>query len=375
MYNIKKKISYYLSIFVPFIMILGIIISSLMIFTDINRYGFIITLSKKIFSGIIIFCLIIYRISYKWRLKAREQYESSMSNSKKMRYYKLSAKERLKIDKNILYNDEKLLSTKYINSITKKGSSTPEKDLNKMVGLYGIKTEIEKLAAKLEYEKQTKSFSESNHMCFFGPPGTGKTTCAKIITGFLFKLKYIKKNNYIEINGSELRGNSLYETTAKVSKIIKSAYGGVLFIDEAYAMMNNIGNNQEIIATIVKEMEDNKDKFILILAGYTNEMRKLINSNPGLQSRIKYFFNFPNYTTEELKQIFFNMSIEKGFFVSLQTLDAFEYKIVEAKKDNNFGNARTVRNILEDAIGEHAYNLKVGNIEKNVKNKDRKSVV
>ena len=183
---------------------------------------------------------------------------------------------------------------------------------------------------------------------------THNTTVARIMTGLLYKYKYIPQNKCIEIDGNFLKAGT--QTATKTELVIRQAYGGVLFVDEAYALMEGDNYGKEAIATMIKRMEDNRNRFVLILAGYTEEMKKLIAFNPGFQSRIKDFLEFPDFTTEELKQIFTEMANSNGLVVSSEALDNFATRIEAEKKQNHFGNARTVRNILDESIDKHALN-------------------
>jgi hypothetical protein len=156
-------------------------------------------------------------------------------------------------------------------------------------------------------------------------------------------------------------GNFLADDYAslKTEMLVQKAFGGVLFIDEAYSLLNNL-SGQEAIATLIKQMEDNKDKFVLILAGYEDEMKALIEANPGFLSRIKEYFYFKGYNEEELNHIFLEMAIEVGLTVSAAAQNTFKDYMTESMKDYHFGNARTVRNVLDSCINKHSLNLKKG---------------
>ena len=166
----------------------------------------------------------------------------------------------------------------------------------------------------------------------------------RIITGFLYKFGYIRKNQYIEVDGNFFNGSSYGESTKRVTYILGQATGGVLFIDEAYAMLNSM-ESQEVIATLVKVMEDKRSDLVVILAGYKKEMEQLINSNSGLQSRIKYYMVFKDYTPDELWEIFKLMASQKGFKVADGLHDNFISCILCQMQRPNYGNARTVRNL------------------------------
>ncbi len=186
---------------------------------------------------------------------------------------------------------------------------------------------------------------------------THNTTVARIITGFLYKNGYIKENKIIEVDGNFLKSGTPGDTSTKTKFIIRQAYNGVLFIDEAYALTGSGDNcGREAVATLLKEMEDNRDKFILILAGYTNEMKDMLNTNPGFKSRIRDYLLFPDYTNDELCSIFNFMANGKNFVVSAEAMDNFRIRIERERSLNSYGNARTVRNVLDEAMDKHSYN-------------------
>lgn len=233
------------------------------------------------------------------------------------------------------------------------------KDLNNMVGLNDIKEQINDLVYLLKFnQKANLDISQLNlHMIFTGNPGTGKTTVARLISDILYNLGYINQNKLIEVSSKDLIAEYVGQTAGKTYNVIKSALGGVLFIDEAYAITGE-GNKfgDECISTILKLMEDYKDKLIIIFAGYKEEMIKFASSNVGLNSRIGYTINFPDYTIDELVDIF-KQSLEKnGLSITADALDETREIIEEAKKTNNFGNARYINNMFQKILISHAKN-------------------
>lgn len=185
---------------------------------------------------------------------------------------------------------------------------------------------------------------------------THNTTVARIITGFLYKNGYIKKNQLIEIDGNFLKAGEY--TAIKTEEIIRRARGGVLFIDEAYALMQSTdGSGQEAIATLIKQMEDMRSDFILIMAGYTREMQALLRMNPGFSSRIKEYLDFPDYDDKSMREIFTMMAQSDGFTVAPDAYDAFDARVAKERRTMSFGNGRTARNILDEARNRHALNF------------------
>ena len=192
---------------------------------------------------------------------------------------------------------------------------------------------------------------------------THNTTIARIMTGFLYQFGYIKENKCIEIDGNFLKAGT--ESALKTELVVRAAYGGVLFIDEAYALMESgDGSGEQVIATLIKQMEDNRDKFILIIAGYTNEMKMLIDQNPGFESRIKEYLDFPDYDAIEMRAIAQAMDNQNNFVIDSGAFDVYDAIVARERKLKSFGNGRTVRNIIDKAIDKHTLNLAKGIIEK-----------
>lgn len=294
--------------------------------------------------------------------------------SKKKKFENLTRAEREEMDRQKAAAMERLVSSTVMKKITKKGSENPEEDLNRMIGLEAVKQKIAELNARMKFEqdaseddkkskKKNQYGKNGRHFLFYGNPGTGKTEVARIMTGFLYKNGYIKENKVIEINGGFLKAGEDSETKTKL--VIQQAYGGVLFIDEAYSIVE--GNSQygrAVIAELIKEMEDNRDKFTVILAGYKNDIKHLLDENEGFKSRIKEYLEFPDYNLSELKQIFESMAHSSNFALSVEAMDNFEVRISKEQQLSSFGNGRTVRNILEESIDRHALNYGQGKLSR-----------
>lgn len=303
------------------------------------------------------------------RVKYRKdvEYDEYGLSKTKGKYEYLSKAERDQIDMQNVANMERLLNTTALKKMTKKGPDNPMKELNDLIGLEPMKNTVKEMVARMQFEteenkKKKKSEREplsANHMCFTGSPGSGKTTTARILTSFLYKYGYIKENKCIEIDGNFLKAGT--ESALKTELVLRHAYGGVLFIDEAYALLDSgDGSGQQVIATLIKQMEDQRGKFILIIAGYTDEMKMLIDANPGFESRIKEYVHFPDYNAIEMREILQYMANKQNFVVAGDAFDVFDELVARERKLKSFGNARTVRNILDKAINRHTLNLANG---------------
>ena len=236
-------------------------------------------------------------------------------------------------------------------------------ELQKLIGLTSVKSEISSLAnfiniQKMRQEKGMKVSPISYHCVFTGNPGTGKTTVARIVARIYKELGILKKGHLVETDRSGLVAEYVGQTAVKTNKIIDEALDGVLFIDEAYSLVDGGEKDfgKEAISTLLKRMEDERDRLIVILAGYTNDMKRFIDSNPGLQSRFNRYIEFQDYTADELMQIFeFNLKNNeyKMSNEAQNTLMQYIQKCIR-EKDERFGNGRFVRNLFERTIEKQA---------------------
>lgn len=241
----------------------------------------------------------------------------------------------------------------------------PYEELNSLIGLESVKEEVNSLANLVKIQKQReakgmKNTSLSYHCVFTGSPGTGKTTVARILASIYKDLGVVKSGHLVETDRSGLIAEYVGQTAVKTNAICDSALNGVLFIDEAYALVDGKGGyGEEAIATLLKRMEDDRDRLVVIVAGYTKEMKDFIETNPGLESRFTNYINFPDYSADELYQIFM-MRANKFSYVLTPDADAFLKASLEetvANKSRNFGNGRYVRNVFEKCITNQANRL------------------
>lgn len=229
-------------------------------------------------------------------------------------------------------------------------------ELDSYVGMDAIKTEVRSLinmvqVYKLRREHDLPTTDMSLHMVFSGNPGTGKTTVARIMSRIYHSLDILSKGQLVEVDRSGLVAGYVGQTALKTQKVIEKAMGGVLFIDEAYALNGKSENDfgQEAIDTILKAMEDHRDDLVVIVAGYTELMDRFIHSNPGLESRFNRFLLFEDYTPEEMFEIF-KMRCGKGYVLAPEAEPLVRDYIAEESADPSFGNARGVRNLFEHIL-------------------------
>ncbi len=235
-------------------------------------------------------------------------------------------------------------------------------ELDELVGLTAVKAEIHRQAAVLRVEGLRKDAglaapTITRHMIFNGNPGTGKTTVARLVAGIYRALGLLSKGQLVEVDRSEMVAGFLGQTAMKTADLVKSAEGGVLFIDEAYSLSGD-QYGTEAIDTLVKEMEDKRDDLVVIVAGYPVPMAVFISQNPGLESRFRTQIDFVDYTDDELVQIFEVLAKGAEYDVDEGVLDRLRQLLAAQERGPTFGNARYVRNVLEAAIGRHAWRLR-----------------
>ena len=229
-------------------------------------------------------------------------------------------------------------------------------ELDSYIGLADVKEEVKNLinmvnVYKLRRAHDLPTTDMSLHMVFTGNPGTGKTMMARMMARIYRSLDILSKGQLVEVDRSGLVAGYVGQTALKTQKVIEKAMGGVLFIDEAYALNGRSENDfgQEAIDTILKAMEDHRDDLVVIVAGYTELMDKFIHSNPGLESRFNRFLLFEDYTAEEMFDIF-KMRCGKGYVLAPEAEPLVRDYIAEESADSSFGNARGVRNLFEHIL-------------------------
>ena len=271
---------------------------------------------------------------------------------------------------NPMTNDNPVIPSQGHNS-----STTPEKseeshnymdELNGMIGLKRVKTEVASLRNFVIVQKQReknglKGMKVSYHCVFSGNPGTGKTTVARIVAGIYKELGILKKGHLVEVQRSDLVAEYVGQTAPKTNAKIDEALDGVLFIDEAYTLSKGHENDfgKEAIDTLLKRMEDDRNRLVVILAGYKNEIKGFINSNPGLESRFNRYINFEDYTADELVQIFLSNIRHAQYKITQDAFSSVQGMIDQAvaTKTPHFGNGRYVRNLFEKIIQKQSDRL------------------
>lgn len=258
---------------------------------------------------------------------------------------------------------------------TEQSSKSAAEEFDELIGLKSVKKEVGDIinfatVQKMRKGKKLPTTSVSYHLVFTGNPGTGKTTVARIIAKVYKELGILSSGHLVEVSSSDLVAGYVGQTAIKTQEVINKAIGGVLFIDEAYTLVdgNGQGFGQEAIDTILKEMEDHRDNLVVIVAGYDDLMENFINSNPGLKSRFNRYIHFDDYSAEELYQIFASLCDKNKYVVTEEAkrrLNEYFENYVAIKNENS-GNGRDVRNLFEKVITKQANRLSKNlNIEEN----------
>lgn len=251
-----------------------------------------------------------------------------------------------------------------------------EEELSALVGMDEMKKIIKQIYAwihvnKKREEKGLKASKQVLHMLFKGNPGTGKTSVARIIGKLFERMEVLSKGHLIEAERADVVGEYIGQTAQKTRDLVKKAMGGILFIDEAYSLGRGGEKDfgKECIDTLVKHMEDSGNNFVLILAGYSSEMERFLNLNPGLVSRFPVIIEFPDYNVDQLMEIADKMLVEKEYVLSIDAERKIRNHLIWLKAimtPKNFSNGRYIRNMIEKAIRVQAMRILQNNTyEKN----------